>query len=69
MAKMCQIQLPGTERAIATGRKGELFMKAMDSGFLLSPCSFLLGFTAFRLCNLTSSCWESQSGLLRDTSG
>lgn len=69
MAKMCQIQLPGTERTIATGRRGELLMKAMDSGFLLSLPSFLLGFIAFRWCNLTSGCWESQPGILRDTSG
>lgn len=66
---MCQIQLPGTERTIATGRKGELLMKAMGSGFLLSLCSFLLGFIAFRWCNLTSSCWESQPELLGNTSG
>lgn len=69
MVKMYQIQLPGTERTIATGRKGELLMKAMDTGFPLSLHSFLLGFIAFRWCNLTRSCWESQPGLLRDTSG
>ena len=68
MAKMCQMQLPGTERTLATGRKGEVLMKAMDSGFLLSLHSFLLGFIAFTWCNSTSSCWENQPGLLRDTS-
>lgn len=67
MAKMCQIQLPGTERTIATGRKGESLMKAMGSGFPLSFHSFLSGFAAFWWCDLTSSCWESQPGLLRDT--
>lgn len=56
MAKMCQIQLLGTERTIATGRKGEVLMKAMDSGFLLSLHSFLSGFIAFRWCNFASSC-------------